>query len=245
MTNALLVPIRVPELGPSLGKMVSAEVRSGGRIAFDGLRLRIVTKLFESAGDARRLAAAGERHAAVSALGRETWLNVWDQAVSDVVDAVVQHVSHDIETAANEARMPQRRRGELALSDYDKHVLKSRLGSTGASLVGAVNDLDEAVGIVENATVDQRDALERWQRAVVQCARRLAESWERLEEMTSAELVHWRELASKVSRWRRSVTPVVIVVVVAEAVAIWLGLVLGGYLEAPAWFSALWQLVFG
>ncbi|MEE8250852.1 MAG: hypothetical protein V3R24_03845 [Gemmatimonadales bacterium] len=245
MTNALLVPIRVPELGPSLGKMVSAEVRSGGRIAFDGLRLRIVTKLFESAGDARRLAAAGERRAAVSALGRETWLNVWDQAVSDVVDAVVQHVSHDIETAANEARMPQRRRGELALSDYDKHVLKSRLGSTGASLVGAVNDLDEAVGIVENATVDQRDALERWQRAVVQCARRLAESWERLEEMTSAELVHWRELASKVSRWRRSVTPVVIVVVVGEAVAIWLGLVLGGYLEAPAWFSALWQLVFG
>jgi len=66
-----------------------------------------------------------------------------------------------------------------------------------------------------------------------------------LEEMTSAELVHWQELARKVSRWRRSVTPVVIVVVVGEAVAIWLGLVLGGYLEAPAWFSALWQRVFG
>jgi len=45
-------------------------------------------------------------------------------------------------------------------------------------------------------------------------------------------------VAGYIARWRPSLVPVVLWWLPVAALLVWLGLVLGGYLPAPAWLAA-------
>ncbi|MCH9014431.1 MAG: hypothetical protein IH877_01925 [Gemmatimonadetes bacterium] len=245
MTKALLVPIRIPELGPSLGRMVSGTDRRMDGIPLHEVRLRAVTRLFEHAGEARRLASNGERHSAITSLGRETWSSVWDQTVGEVTELALRQVSEEMESVAREARVPGRVLRRFLPSDHDRNVLRARLGSGGAPLVSALGALDQFAAQMEEATVDQRDALKNWQEALQRAGRRFAESCETMERTLDSELARLRAVTSSLATWKRSLTPVVAFFLIGEALAVWLGLVMGGFIDSPGWFSRVWNAVFG
>jgi hypothetical protein len=48
----------------------------------------------------------------------------------------------------------------------------------------------------------------------------------------------------EVARWRKPLWPVAVVGLMAVGLAVWLGLVLGGYIDSPAWFTWIWSQVF-
>ena len=73
-TPSLLLPLRIPELGPALGKLVTG-TRRVTTPSLEDERRHLVTKLIEAAGEARRLAARDERAAAV-ALPGAVWLGL-------------------------------------------------------------------------------------------------------------------------------------------------------------------------
>jgi hypothetical protein len=136
-------------------------------------------------------------------------------------------------------------REQLRLSDAERRGLAARLGSTGANLIPALDNLDAAAARALPATGLERDAVDAWQDALKGAARQLEAAWLALERAVDSEEQRWRWLADDVAQWRKPVWPVALVGVTSLAVAAWLGLVFGGYLEAPAWLQAVWQRILG
>jgi len=95
------------------------------------------------------------------------------------------------------------------------------------------------------AAGDARDAIDRWQRSVTRAARKLEAAWIELERRAYRELDEWAHIAARVAQWRRPLWPVLAAGIVGVAVAIWLGLVFGGYVPPPAWLANAWSGVFG
>lgn len=245
MTNPrLLLPLRIPELGPSLGKLVTASDRAVGGISLAPIRLRLVTRVLEAAGEARRLSAHGERIAALGALGPGLWLDAWEEAVAAVSETLVGRVNSRLAAEATAVRMPRRLAARLPLDDVERRALGARLGSTGAPLIRALDRVEAATPPVQEATALERAALEEWQAALAQAGRRLEASWLALEEAVEAEATHWAGVGLTTRGWRRSLRPVLVSGILLMTAATWLGLILGGYLAAPSWLERLWAVVF-
>ncbi len=81
-------------------------------------------------------------------------------------------------------------------------------------------------------------AHEAWQEALRTAARRLEAAWLALEQQVAAERGRWDAELDEIARWRPSLVPVVLWWLPVAALLVWLGLVLGGYLPAPAWLAA-------
>jgi hypothetical protein len=240
----LLLPIRVPELGPHLGKLVTGTGRAPGGVNLDEPRYRLVTRIMDIAGEARRLAARGDRGPAVAAIGRTAWLEAWEELVAGVAELLMTRMNQHLTAEAEAARMPARRRRRVLLGAAAQRALTARLGSAGAPLVRAVDDVEARAAGALVASGLQRHELEAWQSALKTAARRLEASWLALEDTLELEVARWRRAADEVASWRRSMWPVVIVGVVALSAAIWLGLVVGGFIGSPAWLTRVWQGVF-
>ncbi len=237
----LLIPLRVPELGPSLGKLITGTGRAPYGVPLDAARIRLVSRIIDATGEARRLASRDERDAAVLAVGRSVWLESWEEAVADVVDTFAEHVQERILGEASVVRMPRRVRRRLAFADRDRRTLVARLGSAGAGLVAALDRMNARGLHAVDATALERDVMESWQEALLTVASRLEASWIALEEGLEAEARHWDQVTGAIGRWRKPLWPVFLVGGFALVVAAWLGLVLGGYLRSPVWFAALWE----
>jgi hypothetical protein len=246
MTNPkLLIPLRVPELGPYLGKIVTGTGREPGGLDLDAWRYRLATRVIESAGEARRLAAREERQAALAAVGRTAWLEAWEETVAGVAELLLGRATAWLDAAAAAVRMPPHRRERLALGAAEQGALAARLGSAGAALVPALDRLEEHAAAALQATALERGELEAWQESLATCARRLEAAWLELEEAVDAEVARWRRVVGEVSRWRKPLWPVVLVGAIALAAAVWLGLVLGGYIGLPRWLVEGWGRVMG
>ncbi len=239
-----LQPLRVPELGPHLGKLVTGTGRTPGGLRLDAVRIRLVTRLFERAGESRRLAAREQRQEAVGALGRAAWLEAWEEAVRGAADLLVGRASRRIQAEAQAVRMPRRRRRRLGPGTVDRRAVTARLGSAGAGLVAALDAVERSAAALVLATGTEPMALTAWQEALTTTGRRLEAAWLALEETIERESVRWELVASDVAQWRRSLWPVVLVGVLALTGATWFGLVLGGYVASPEWLTSLWQRVF-
>src|SRR4029077_18741412 len=114
----------VPELGPALGRLSARPRSADGRwVRLDALRLELATRILELGGAARAFAAADDRAAAVSALTRQAWLVEWERAVAEATERIVQAVNARLDAAAVEARLPQRRRHGLPLSEPDRRAI--------------------------------------------------------------------------------------------------------------------------
>lgn len=244
MTNPkLLIPLRVPELGPYLGKLITGSGRELMGISLAPFRYQLATKVIELAGEARRLAAHGERTAALATLGREAWLAAWNETVTAIAGLLVQRIDAHLAAEARAVRMSARRRARLTLDAAERRALAARLGSVGADLVPVLDRIDLHGGALATATGLERQALDDWQSAVTLAARRLESAWLALESTVSDEIDRWRGVFDQVAAWRKPLWPVVLVGVLGLGAAIWIGLVLGGFVPEPAWTTVVWQWV--
>lgn len=236
----LLLPVRVPELGPSLGKVLTGSGRPAGELPLDAFRLQLISRLLDASGEARRLAADDKRDAALQALGSRTWLDAWEQTVNGIAGAVVARVNARLDAEAWAARMPRRYRRKVLLDPVELRGVSSRIGAAGAMLVPALDALHARAERLRGATAAEREALTEWQDALLTAARRLEAAWLALEEQVTAELGRWDAVAEGLMRWRRPLWPVAAVGIPSVAAATWLGLVLGGYLAPPGWLRQVW-----
>ena len=239
-----LLPLRVPELGPYLGKVVSGTNRTPGGIRLDEVRVRLATRIFQRAGEARRLASRDERGPAVAAIGRTAWLEAWEEAVSGAATLLADRVSMQLDAEARAARIPGRRRRRLLPGPEERRALSARIGSAGAVLVAALEDIERHGAAAVGATGLNPGTVGAWQESLRVAGRRLEAAWIALEDAVARESDQWREAADEVARWRRPLWPVVVAGAVAVALATWFGLVLGGFLEAPQWLVDAWGSVF-
>jgi hypothetical protein len=216
--------------------------RTPGGFRLDAQRHRLTTRILEAAGEARRLAAArGERSAAVAALGRAAWLEAWEEAAAGVSQAVLARIDGYLAAEGRAAGMPRRVLRRVLLDEAEHRALAARLGSAGAGLVSALDQLEERGRRVPQATPAERHDMDAWQDALRTAARRLEAAWLELEDAVAHEADRWRTVGEEIAGWRRPLWPVLTLGAVGLAAAAALGLVLGGYLEAPAWFAAWWN----
>jgi hypothetical protein len=236
-------PLRVPELGPHLGKLVVGTGERPGGLPLDGIRFRLVTRVMECAGEARRLAGRDELIPALAAAGRAAWLDAWEHAVREVTDLLVTRVNQDLEAQGRAVRMPERRRRRLAIDAEEQRVIGARLGSTGARLIGTLDQLEDRAAQVSGGAPDAMDAALAWQETLTASARRLEEAWLALEADLALEVARWTRRVDEVGRWRKPWWPVVMVAMVALPLATWIGLMVGGYLAVPDWVGTVLQAV--
>jgi len=239
----LLIPLRVPELGPFMGKVVVGSGARPGGLRLDEIRQQLATRIFQAAGEARRLAAREERRAALNAIGRLAWLEAWNEAVSHVAVHLAERVASRLDAEARAVRMPRRIRRRLLPDERERRAIAARLGSAGATLVPVLDAIELRAADALEATDLEEGAVEAWQDALRTAARRMESAWLDLEEAIVNETRQWERVAEDVARWRRPWWPVVVFSAVGIVVAIWLGLVLGGQLQPPEWFARLWGTV--
>jgi hypothetical protein len=220
----LLIPVRVPELGPSLGRILTGSGRPTDPVV-EQQRLVLLGRVIEASGEARRLAAEGQRPEAIGALGLPVW---------------IERVNADLDAEARVVGMPRRLRRKVRLDTAEARGLTGRLGAAGANLVPALDALQASGDALVRATAAERSALTEWHQALLTAARRLEASWLALEEHLESEALRWREVTAMVAAWRRPLWPVLAVGVPALAAAVWLGLVLGGYMGVPDWVAHAW-----
>jgi hypothetical protein len=244
MTTSLLIPIRPPELGPSLGKVVVGTGHSGlADLDLSPIRLRLATRVFDFVGEARRLTGEDERQSAIEAIGRTSWLGAWEEAVNSVTNLVVDRANARIGAAADVVRMPPRRRKNLFVTPRERRTLHARLGSTAASMVKSLDDVEawSAKAVIGTSG----DGMRSWREAIRTAARRLEDAWLALEQSVVIEAGKWDGVVRDVSAWKKPMWPVVITGILATAGAVWLGLVFGGYIDSPPWFTSAWSAVVG
>ncbi len=243
-TPKLLIPLRVPELGPSLGQLVTGTELGHLGLTLDEFRLQLVTRLMEHAGEARRLAAGNERQAAIAALKRSVWMGVWEEAVNAVAKRLTETIERRLIAEAKAVRMSARLRRRVSMTDVEQRALAARLGAAGGGLIPALVVIDEKGTVAMTATTREGDAVDEWQEALRYAARRLEAAWLALEDAVDREISHWQSVADALAAWRKTLWPVFVTGVTGAALAAWAGLMLGGVLPVPGWLQPLWVSIF-
>ncbi len=227
MTGQPLSPtVTLPELGPLLGALVAAPVElPAGRAALEEARVELLSKLFDKAATARVALSKGDDAGARGALGRASWLEVWERAVTLASRNLVQEIERRLRHAAAESRFPRKKLAALLPDAEERRMLTARLSAAGIGLEDAAPLLDSPA--------------RGWDEALRRVAGELEAAWDRLVVSALVELEPWDRRAAEIRAWRRSWFPLVAAGVAGLSLAIWLGLVLGGILPAPGWLRPL------
>jgi hypothetical protein len=225
----------VPELGPSLGRLVDPPpaVRGALRVPLDDIRIELVTGVFDLAGASRSFATAGDREGAITSLGRAAWLGLWERAVAITAGRIASEANAGLRGAAEESRYPARRLARRLLTEDDTRAIGARLGSGGAPFVAALDALESAGNATGGTRARDAAASRAWRDAVMAAARRLEAAWMALEEASRAEQDRWAAEVAEVRSWHLPRWPIWLVSAAVVAGALYLGLVLGGYLPVP------------
>jgi len=228
-------PWIVPELGPSLGRLVDPPpvAPAALRVHLEDVRLALVTGVFDLAGAARSFAAAGDRDGAVTSLGRVEWLRLWERAVETTAGRIAGEANAGLRLAAEESRFPTRRLRRLALTEQDTRAIAARLGSGGAPFVASLDALEQAVRTTAISRGRGAEGVRAWQAALGATARRLESAWIALEQAARAEQERWASEVEAVRAWRRPTWPIWLLTALTVTAVSYLGLVLGGYLPVP------------
>jgi hypothetical protein len=228
--------VRVPELGPCLGRLIVPWQVSAPWVVLDDLREQLATDVLELAGMGRAAAERDDRAGVLSVTGRRAWETAWEQAVRQVAERVADALDGDIERAAWRVRMPLRRRRRHLLTGSERRAIGVRLAAGATPFLAAAAAVDAAAADVRSGR--DAGAVARWQEALRTVARRLEAAWLALEEEVEAERERWAPELATIAGWRPPLWPVVTLWAPVSALLIWLGLVLGGYVPAPAWLAA-------
>lgn len=154
---------------------------------------------------------------------RNGWLPAWHRAVASAEQSVSAEIEARLRAAATVSRFPARRLASELPSQEDRGILAARLSAAGIGF-------EEAVGRLEFASGDSRQ--DEYLRLV--CGE-LEAAWSRLVSIASEELARWDLRALRVRSWQRPWTLLIIGATLLLSLAIWFGLVLGGYLNVPSW----------
>ena len=231
------MPLRVPELASSLGRLLVPRRLEEPWVPLDDLREELATRVMELGGEARAAAGREERERVLEAVSRRAWLAAWEGAVRQAAARVTAALDGEIERAAQRVRMPARQRRRRLLAGSEKRAIAARLAAGGESFVAALDALDGAALRAGDAGVLDKATHAEWQDALRAVARRLEAAWLALETAVAEERRRWAVETDAIARWRPSLWPVIVAWTPLAAGLIWLGLVLGGYVPAPAWLA--------
>ena len=246
----LLMPLRVPELAPSLGRIIVPRRQHDPWVPLDDIREELATRVLELGGEGRAAAArenekgtgggggSDERARVLETTGRRAWAAAWDHAVRRVASRVADALDAEIARTAQRVRLPGRRARRLLLNTAEKRAIAARLGTGGGTFVAALDELEAASTRAVEASVLEKDAHADWQEALRTVARRLEAAWLALEEEVEEERARWQPEIETLAAWRPKLWPVIVAWVPLAVLLLWLGLVLGGYVPAPAWLAA-------
>jgi len=241
----LLMPLRVPELAPSLGRIIVPRRLFDPWVPVDDIREELATRVLELGGDGRAVAARDaegergqDRARILEVTGRGAWAAAWEHAVRRAGARVAEALEAEITRTARQVRLPRRRLRRRLLSNAEKRAIVARLGTGGGTFVAALDALETAGGRVADASVLEKDAHAEWQEALRTVARRLEAAWLALETEVDEERLRWTPEIDAVAAWRPPLWPIFVVWTPLSILLIWLGLILGGYLPAPAWLAA-------
>ena len=233
------MPLRVPELAPLLGRVLVPRRLEEPWVPLDDIREELATRVMELGGEARAAATREDRDRVLDAVSRRAWLAAWEAAVRRAGERVTAALDAEIERAARRVRMPRRRRRRRLLAGSEKRAIAARLAAGGETLVAALDALDAVAARVREANVLDKAAHAEWQEALRTAARRLEAAWLALETQVADEQRRWADEIDAVAGWRPSLWPLVALWTPLAVGLVWLGLVLGGYVPAPAWLAAL------
>ncbi len=231
------MPLRVPELAPSLGRVLVPRRQREPWVPVDDIREELATAVLELAGEGRAAAAREDRAQVLEVTGRAAWAAAWDHAVRRAAARVAEALDAEIARTARQVRLPRRRARRQLLAVAEKRAIAARFGAGGATLVAALDELDAAAARARDASVLDKEAHAGWQEALRTAARRLEAAWLALEAEVEEERQRWTPEIETLSRWRPALWSVVLLWAPVAALLLWLGLVLGGYLPAPAWLA--------
>ncbi len=224
-----IVAETLPELGPYLGRLAEPEHRRlSDAWSLDELRLSVVSALFERATTARGFLESGNLVAARSTLGAEAWLEVWNHAVQSATVLTLSELRRRLVRAGAESGMPHRLVGHELPSPEDERILAAKLSSAGIPL---------------EDFLAEPDADRSWPDALRLSANALETSWLGLESIVRHELARYVPTIERLRAWKRPTALLWVITLLMAASAIYLGLVLGGYLPTPgilAGFKAWW-----
>jgi len=237
----LLMPLRVPELAPSLGRIIVPRRLLDPWVPLDDIREELATRVLELGGEGRaasaREADGAARARVLEVTGRRAWTAAWDHAVRRTGARVADALDAEITRTAREVRLPRRRLRRHLLSNAEKRAIVARLGTGGGPFVVALDQLEAAAARAADASVLEKDAHAGWQEALRTVARRLEAAWLALEAEVEAERERWNAEIEALAAWRPSLWPIFVVWAPVAFLLIWLGLILGGYVPAPAWLA--------
>ena len=246
----LLMPLRVPELAPSLGRIIVPRRQHEPWVPLDDIREELATRVLELGGEGRSAAAREDekgtaggggsdaRARVLETTGRRAWAAAWDHAVRRAASRVADALDAQLTRTAHQVRLPPRRLRRLLLSNAEKRAIAARLGTGGGTFVAALDELEAAAARAAQASVLEKDAHAEWQDALRTVARRLEAAWLALEAEVQQERARWQPEIEQLATWRRPLWPVIAGWLPLAVLLVWLGLVLGGYLPAPAWLAA-------
>ena len=234
----------VPQLGPSLGRLTDPAQPVAGPLGvrLDDIRLKLVTGVFERAGAARSFAAAGDPVGAAASLNRFAWLALWEQAVAAAAERIAATVNARLEEAAAESRYPRRKLSRVVLTPADTRAIAARLGGGGAPFVAALDELERAAHGISSGAAGERAVAAAWRAALTAAARRLEAAWLALEESAVREQLRWQADVQRVQVWRLPRWPLWLLTALVLGAALYLGLVLGGYVRVPPMLEGLAEL---
>lgn len=222
MTVRPPIAATIPELGPLLGRLIAPPGDyPPPRAGLEEVRLELLSILFERAGAARGLLAAGEPSAARTALGSKAWIEVWERAVAGAEAVLADEANRLLRSAAGVSRFPAKRLATLLPGQGDRRLQAARLSAAGIPLEEAAARLDRSA--------------DAWEESLRLVAGELEAAWDRLLAISAQELAKWERRAAEVRGWRRPWLPLVLVGLVLLGIGTWVGLMLGGYLPVPGW----------
>ena len=242
----LLMPLRVPELAPSLGRIIVPRRQHEPWVPLDDIREELATRVLELGGEGRSAAAredekgsgSDDRARVLETTGRRAWAAVWDHAVRRAASRVADALDAELTRTARRVRLPQRRLRRLLLNNAEKRTIAARLGTGGGTFVAALDELEAAAARAAQASVLEKDAHADWQDALRTVARRLEAAWLALEDEVEEERARWQPEIGTLAAWRPKLWPVIAAWVPVAVLLLWLGLILGGFVPAPAWLAA-------
>jgi hypothetical protein len=207
-------------------------------LAYDDIRLDLVTGIFDLAGAAREFAAAADRDGAMASLGRVGWTGLWERAVGAAATRIGDTVNARLREAAAESRFPTRRLRALLLTPTDVRAIAARIGAGGAPFIAALDSLEAAVHSASGGARSS-ERFDEWRKALEGSARRLESAWIALVGAADSEEQHWRNEVERVRAWRRPTWPVWLISALVVAGLGYIGLVLGGYVPVPPMLTGL------
>lgn len=234
--SAMRPPLVLPELGPWLGRLCNAGPSGIQRFAnIDDIRIGLATGILDLAGAARGF-SLDDRAAIIGSLHPRNWRALWDQALAAVAGRTATAINEGFERAAAESRYSRRSLARQQVSSTELAAITARLGAGAISFEQALHRLEELAGAAGASGASGEAAFGRWGEALTAAARQLETAWLALEEAVDREGKRWQPEIEKVRRWKRPKWPLWLISAVVIGVATWVGLVLGGFIPAPAWF---------